>query len=342
MSRQAVLAGLGGWLPPKVVDNHELAERIDTTDEWIRSRTGIGQRRVIEPGTATVDMAIAAGRRALISASMDPTAPGSGGPTVDAVVLATATPDQQCPASAPQVASGLGLGTVAAFDVNAVCTGFVYALATGSGLISAGVAERVLVIGADAFTTLVHPADRSTVPIFGDGAGAMVLRSGDGDEPGAVGPYDLHSDGELAELLIVPAGGSKQRSSDNVEDHYLTMHGPAVFRQASARMSESARVVLDQAGLTVSDVDRFVGHQANIRILNAVAKQLGLATDSLVVNIDKVGNTSAASIPLALVDACADETVLPGDRVLLSAFGAGLSWGSTLLRWPNLAVAALD
>lgn len=339
MSRQAVLAGLGGWLPPRVVDNHELAQRIDTSDEWIRSRTGIGARRVLEPGTATVDMAVAAGRRALRSASLDP---ADGAETVDTVVLATATPDQQCPASAPQVASALGLGTAAAFDVNAVCTGFIYALATAAGLISGGVSQRVLVIGADAFTTLIGPTDRSTLPIFGDGAGAMVLRAGEPDEVGALGPFDLHSDGEHADLLIVPAGGSKQRNSDNESDYYLSMRGPAVFRQASARMSESARTVLDEAGLAVADVDRFVGHQANIRILNSVAKNLGLASDSLVVNIDKVGNTSAASIPLALVDACAEETVIAGDRVMLSAFGAGLSWGATLLRWPDLTVTAVD
>lgn len=339
MSRQAVLAGLGGWLPPRVVDNHELAQRIDTSDEWIRNRTGIGARRVLEPGTATVDMAVAAGRRALRSASLDP---ADGGDTVDAVVLATATPDQQCPASAPQVASALGLGTAAAFDVNAVCTGFVYALATAAGLISGSVSQRVLVIGADAFTTLVGPTDRSTLPIFGDGAGAMVLRAGESGEQGALGPFDLHSDGEYADLLIVPAGGSKQRVSENQSDYYLSMRGPAVFRQASARMSESARTVLDEAGWAVADVDRFVGHQANIRILNSVAKNLGMASDSLVVNIDKVGNTSAASIPLALVDACAEQSVISGDRVLLSAFGAGLSWGSTLLRWPEITVTAVD
>lgn len=336
MSSQAVLAGLGGWLPPKSVDNHEIAERLDTTDEWIRSRTGIHERHVLEPGMSTVDMAVGAGAAALRSAS---TAAATTEQTADAVVLATTTPDQQCPASAPQVASGLGLGHAAAFDINAVCSGFVYALATGAGLISAGAATRVLVIGADAFTTIVNPTDRGTVPIFGDGAGAVLLRAGSADEPGALGPFDLHSDGELADLLVIPAGGAKQRTSDNPDDYFLSMQGPAVFRQASARMAESSRSVLDKAGWAVADVDRFVGHQANIRILGAVAKHLGLAADSLVANIDRVGNTSAASIPLALVDACVDGTVLAGDRVLLSAFGAGLSWGSTLLRWPELTVS---
>lgn len=323
----AVLAGLGGWLPPRVVDNDELSTRLDTSDEWIRTRTGIRRRHVVDPGMSTVDMAVEAGARALRSAGSD---------EVDAVVLATATPDQLCPASAPQVASRLGLGNVAAFDVNAVCSGFVYALATAAGLVSGGVARRVLLIGADAFTTLLDPDDRTTVPIFGDGAGAVVLRAGTPGELGAVGPFDLHSDGDHADLLIVPAGGSRQKTSDNPADHFFSMRGPAVFRQATARMAESSRTVLDKAGWTVGEVDRFIGHQANIRILQATAKHLGLPADSLVVNIEHTGNTSAASIPLAMVDAARDGTVRAGDRVLLSAFGAGLTWGSAVLRWPDV------
>lgn len=331
-SGAAVLTGLGAWVPPRIVDNHELTEILDTSDEWIRTRTGIRERRVLDPDMSTVDMAVAAGERALESASA-----GRGqAPEIDAVVLATSTPDQVCPASAPQVASRLGLGAVAAFDINAVCTGFVYALATAAGLIAAGVSRGVLLVGADAFTRLLDPVDRGTVPIFGDGAAAVVLREGSGDEQGAIGPFDLHSDGDQADLLIVPAGGAKQRQAEEPRDQFLTMHGTAVFRQANARMVESSKAVLRSAGWTVSDVDRFIGHQANVRILNAVAKHLGLAADSLVVNIDRVGNTSAASIPLAMADASADGCLLPGDRVLLSAFGAGLTWGSTLLRWPEL------
>ncbi|WP_158888580.1 beta-ketoacyl-ACP synthase III [Amycolatopsis anabasis] len=325
----AVLAGLGAWLPPRVVDNEELTRRLDTSDEWIRTRTGIHERRVVDPGVSTVDMAIAAGRKALRSA---------GSERADALVLATATPDHPCPASAPQVASGLGLSGIAAFDVNAVCSGFVYALATAAGLIAGGVAERVLVVGSDAFTTLLDPADRTTVPIFGDGAGAVVLRAGSPDERGALGPFDLHSEGELAELLVVPAGGAKQRVSDEPRDHFLVMRGTAVFRQANARMAESSLAVLDRAGMKVDEIDRFVGHQANIRILKAVARQLGLPEDRLVVNIERVGNTSAASIPLALADAAGDGSLRAGHRVLLSAFGAGLTWGSTLLTWPDVTV----
>ncbi|MGW4588176.1 beta-ketoacyl-ACP synthase III [Amycolatopsis thermoflava] len=323
----AVLAGLGAWLPPRVVDNDDLARHLNTSDEWIRARTGIGERRIADPDMSTVDMAIAAGRNALRSAGSD---------AIDAVVLATATPDYLCPASAPQVASGLGLSGVAAFDVNAVCSGFIYALATAAGMIAGGVAGRVLVVGADAFSRYCDPADRTTVPIFGDGAGAVVLRAGTADEPGALGPFDLHSEGENAGLLIVPAGGAKQRQSADPHDHYLTMQGTAVFRHACARMAESARAVLERSGLGVGDVDRFVGHQANIRILQATAKQLGMPNDRVVANIERVGNTSAASIPLALADACDDGELQPGHRVLLTAFGAGLTWGSTLLTWPDV------
>jgi 3-oxoacyl-[acyl-carrier-protein] synthase-3 len=323
----AVLSGLGAWLPPRVVGNHELSQRLDTSDEWIRARTGIGSRRVVDPGVSTVDMAVEAGRRAMASAGLE---------SVDALLLATSTPDQPCPASAPQVATALGLNGVAALDVNAVCSGFIYALATGSGLLAAEVASTVLVIGSDAFTTLIDPDDRGTVPIFGDGAGAVVLRTGRPDERGALGPFDLHSDGELADLLWVEAGGSKRRQSANPGDYFLSMQGTAVFRHACARMAESSRAVLEKAGWVVSDVDRFVGHQANIRILQATAKQLGLPVDAVVSNIEGTGNTSAASIPLALNDACLDGTLATGHRVLLSAFGAGLTWGSTVMSWPDV------
>lgn len=323
----AVLAGLGAWLPPRVVDNEELAQRIDTTNEWIHARTGIRERRVAGDETSTIDMAVEAGRKTLRSADST---------SVDALVLATATADQVCPASAPQVAAKLGLHGVAAFDVNAVCSGFVYALASGAGLIGGGIAGRVMVIGADKFTVLLDQEDRATVPIFGDGAGAVMLRAGSPDEPGAFGPFDLHSAGEYAELLQVPAGGARQRFSSNPKDYFLSMQGSAVFRHAAAKMAASSREVLEQAELKIDAVDRFVGHQANVRILRAAAKQLGLAEEHLVVNIERVGNTSAASIPLALTDASRDGQLHAGQRVLLSAFGAGLTWGSTVLTWPNI------
>lgn len=328
--RAAVLTGLGSWLPPTVVTNHDLSARLATTDEWIRTRTGIRQRHVIDPGTSTAVLAVEAGGRAMKSAGRD---------DVDAVVLATTTPDRPCPATAPEVASRLGLTGVPAFDVGAVCAGFVYALATGAGLIGAGIADRVLVIGADSYSTILDPNDRTTVAIFGDGAGAVVLAAGEADEPGALGHFDLGSDGDNAELIMIPAGGSRQRASGRAaraSEHYFTMQGKAVFRHAVERMAESARLALAGAGWSVADVDRFVCHQANSRILAALVERLGLSADRAPANIDRVGNTAAASIPLLLADASAGGALRPGDRVLITSFGGGLAWGSTTLRWPEI------
>lgn len=326
----AVVCGLGTWVPPRVVPNAEIAARLDTSDEWILARTGIRERHVVDPGMSTSDLAVEAGQRALKSADTD---------RIDALVLATTTPDRPCPATAPDVAHRLGLDRCAAFDVNAVCTGFLYGLASGAGLIAAGVAEQVLVIGADTFTTIIDPDCRATAAIFGDGAGAVVLRAGGAHEPGALGPFDLGSDGQDADLIMVPAGGSRQRSTRDPAEpgaEYFTMAGKAVFRKAIFQMAGSAQTVLRKAGLGLRDIDRFVIHQANARILNGVADMLGQPVGKFVRNIDQVGNTAAASVPLALDAACASGELRPGQRVLLGAFGGGLTWGSTVLRWPEL------
>ncbi|MFC6063213.1 beta-ketoacyl-ACP synthase III [Streptomyces ochraceiscleroticus] len=345
--RAAVLCGLGGALPATAVPNSALAAELDTTDEWIRTRTGIRQRFVIAPGEATSDLAVAAGRRALESARRtahgDRETRGGGpgkdaAPDVDLVVLATSTPDHPCPATAPAVARRLGLTGVAAFDIGAVCTGFVYALATAASMITAGAARRALVIGADTFSTILDPADRTTRAIFGDGAGAVVLRAGDQAEPGALLGFDLGSDGAGEELITVPAGGSRQRSTATPppeRDRYFTMQGRAVFNEAVLSMSKSAETLLARIGWRGADLDRVVAHQANVRILRAVADQLGLPEDRLVINLVRVGNTVAGSIPLALADAAADGTLRPGDKVLLTGFGGGLTWGSAALRWPS-------
>jgi 3-oxoacyl-[acyl-carrier-protein] synthase-3 len=332
MSRAAVLTGLGAWAPPTVVTNDELASCLDTDDEWIRTRTGIRQRRVIAPGEATSDLAVEAGRRALKSA---------GTSAADAVVLATSTPDRLCPATAPQVASRLDLGTVPAFDVAAVCSGFVYALAVGAGLIATATADSVLVIGADTFSTVLAPSDRATRAVFGDGAGAVLLRAGSSEQDGALLDLHLGSDGSRSELIEIPGGGSRQRSTGlptGLEDTYLTMRGQAVFAQAVHRMSESVRETGARAGWPPDTVDRFVLHQANVRILTATAKRLGLPVERFVTNIDRLGNTVAASIPLALADGVASGELLPGHRVVLCGFGAGLTWGSVALVWPQLNV----
>ncbi|MER8221531.1 beta-ketoacyl-ACP synthase III [Streptomyces sp. NPDC094143] len=340
MAMAAVLMGLGGYLPPKVVTNEDLSATLDTTDEWITTRTGIKRRHVVDGGLSTGDLAVEAGARALKSA---------GHTTVDAVVVATTSPDRLCPAVAPEVADRLGLGPVAAFDLTSACSGFVYGLATAAGLIASEAADTVLFIGAEAFTTLVNPADRTTAPIFGDGAGAVVLRRGEPGETGALGPFDLGSDGARADLLAIPAGGSRQRSADGGPAHdvvpeadwYLRMAGRPLYQQAVERMSRSARAALDKAGWTVADVDWFVGHQANVRIVRAVAEELSMPEERTAVNIDRVGNTLAASIPLLLNHLAADGALKPGARILLSAFGAGLSWGSTVLEWPDLSVESV-
>ena len=333
MTRAAVVGGIGGYLPGRVVTNAELAEHLDTTDEWIRSRTGIAQRHIVAENEATSDLAIRAGRAALDSAGTD---------SADVVVVATATPDHSCPATAPAVAAGLGLPDVAAFDVGAVCTGFVYALAVANGLIVSGTYDTALVIGADCFSTITDPADRTTRAIFGDGAGALLLRSGSRSDDGALLGFDLGSDGSRKDHIVVPAGGSRQRSSAVTaadEDFFFLMKGNAVFMQAVLNMAGSSRAVLKEADWQLDDVRHLVAHQANSRILDATAVELGLPVDRVVSNIAGVGNTVAASVPLALRDAADAGRLRAGDRVLLTAFGGGLTWGSAALTWPALPPA---
>lgn len=331
----AALIGLGSYLPPRRVTNEQLAERLDTTDEWITTRTGIRSRHWADTGTSTSDLAVEAGHRALKSAGLD-AAPGA----VDAVVLATTTPDHPCPATAPEVAARLGLGPVAAYDLGAVCSGFVYALATASAQITAGQAGRVLVIGAETYSTLLDPADRTTSVIFGDGAGAVVLEAArTAGAPGTVLGADLGSDGSRPELICVPGGGSRQRANPDrpeLDNPYFTMQGKEVFTAAVTRMAQSAAALSQRVGWRTEDIDHLVGHQANLRILRSVARQLGLPEERAVINLDRVGNTSAASIPLALADASARGRLTPNDKVLLTAFGGGLTWGSVALTWPDL------
>lgn len=333
MNRAAVLCGLGTWLPPRVVTNTELADRYHTSDEWIRSRTGIRQRHVADPDTPTSELAVEAGSRALKSAGIG---------TVDAVVLATTTPDRRCPATAPLVAARLGLDAAPAFDIAAVCTGFIYGLAAGAGLVTAGVAEQILVIGADTFSTILDPDDRATTAIFGDGAGAVVLRAGSSAEEGALGPFDLGSNGTGEDLIMIRTGGSREplhTVAAEAADPYFRMHGKAVFFNAVEKMADSARAVLGRTGWPGGQPDVVVAHQANQRIVHALADQLGVARERCVVNLDRVGNTVAASIPLALADGVASGSVRAGDRVLMTAFGGGLTWGSCAVRWPSVTPA---
>jgi 3-oxoacyl-[acyl-carrier-protein] synthase III len=325
-----VLTGAGASLPARLVTNDDLAARMDTSDEWIRTRTGIRARRWVEAGYSTSDLAVDAGRRALLSAGIE---------AVDALILATTTPDRPCPATAPEVASRLGLTGIAAHDVAAVCTGFLYGLADAVGLIMSGCAGSVLLIAAETFSTILDPADRTTAVIFGDGAGAVVLTAGDPDSPGSVGPCVLGSDGGMSDLIQVPAGGSRQRSSGveaSRQGHYFHMQGKEVFRHAVDRMAAASQEALRRAGLAREDVDLLVPHQANLRILDAVARRLGFEPGSVLSNMESVGNTAGASIPLLLAQAGADGRIKAGDRLLLTAFGGGLTWGAATIGWPDI------
>ncbi|WP_369356790.1 beta-ketoacyl-ACP synthase III [Streptomyces sp. cg2] len=331
--RAAVLAGLGAALPQRVVDNADISQFIDTDDRWIRSRTGITSRHWVRKGTATGDLAVEAGSAALKSA---------GSCTVDMLILATSTPNNTMPATAPEVAHRLGLGNIPAFDVSVACAGFIYGLANGAHAIVSGFVDRALVIGADIWSNRLDYADRATAILFGDGAGAAVLRSGSEAENGVFREFDLGSDGSLKDLAVLADGGSRQRASEYAPRHgedCLAMQGKGIFVHAVNRMSESSRDLLKKVGWEAEDVGWVVAHQANARILNTVADVLGVDRERLIIHLDRVGNTSAASIPLALTDAASSGRLASGDRVLLTAFGGGLSWGSAVVRWPDIEVS---
>ncbi|HEX3787401.1 MAG TPA: beta-ketoacyl-ACP synthase III [Pseudonocardiaceae bacterium] len=325
-----VVLGAGASLPPRVVGNEELSSSLDTSDEWIRTRTGIRTRRWVDHGVATSDLAVDAGARALRSAGLT---------EVDAVIVATTTPDRLCPATAPEVAARLGLIGVPAHDVAAVCTGFLYGLANAVGLIASRAARTVLLIAAETFSTIIDPADRGTAVIFGDGAGAVVLGAGEPGDLGEVGPCVLGSDGSQADLIEIPAGGSRQRSTGQpaaAADHYFRMRGREVFRLAVERMSSASDEAVRRLGIGYGDIDLFVPHQANQRISGAVAKRLELDQDKVLSNVETVGNTAAASIPILLAEASADGRLKAGQRLLLVAFGGGLTWGAATMLWPEI------
>lgn len=326
----AVIIGIGACLPPRVVDNDTVIARggLYTDDTWIRDRTGIAHRRHADPGTSTGDLAVGAGRAALLSA---------GGHRPEMLLLATSTPDHPCPATAPAVAHQLGLGTIPAFDVSAVCSGFLYTLATATALIRSAMYSTVLVIAAETYTSIVNPADRETAPIFGDGAAAVLLAPGSPDEPGAVTAVDLGADGSGSRLITVPYGGSRHPHHlppPDPDAHYFHMQGRTVYAHAVRRMTQSAGGALRQAGWAPESVRAFVGHQANQRILDSVGDRLGIPPAHRFGNIGELGNTAAASIPLVLADPSVHQAVAPGARSLLTAFGGGLTWASATLNWP--------
>jgi 3-oxoacyl-[acyl-carrier-protein] synthase-3 len=321
---RSIVAGVGGYLPARVVDNHELASRLDTSDAWIRERTGITRRHIAAEDELTSDLAVEAARRALARAGLAPAA-------VEAIVLATSTPDHTFPATATAVQRKLGAPIGIALDVQAVCAGFPYALAVADGFLRLGHARTALVIGAETFSRLLDWTDRSTAVLFGDGAGALVLRA----ERSASTLADrgllatkLSADGRHYGDLYVDGGPSATRTTG-----HLRMNGREVFRHAVARLSDSVLAVLAETGFTVADLDLLVPHQANLRIIDAVAKRLGLPPERTVVTVDRHANTSAASIPLALDAALAAGRLAPGRLVAVNALGGGFAWGAALLRW---------
>lgn len=322
--RRSVVAGCGGYLPENILTNDDLARRIDTSDEWIRSRSGIAMRHIAAEGEMTSHLAFAAGKSALEDA-------GVAVEDLDLIVLATSTPDETFPATATVVQSLLGAGNAMAFDIQAVCSGFVYALATADNFVKAGQVDTALVIGAETFSRILDWQDRGTCVLFGDGAGAVVLKAGTGQgttaDRGVLSTH-LHSDGGLHDLLYVDGGPS---STGKIG--FLRMEGKEVFRHAVVKMAEVTVEALKANDLQASDIDWFVPHQANKRIIDGTAKKLGINGDRVIVTIDTHANTSAASIPLALWVASRDGRIKRDDLVLIEALGGGMTWGSGLVRW---------
>lgn len=322
MIRRSCIVGCGSYLPAQVLTNKDLEARVDTSDEWITQRTGIKQRHIAAEGEFTSDLALAAARRALAAAGMPAQA-------LDLIVLATTTPDHTFPATATKVQAALGMTSGLAFDVQAVCSGFVYALAVADNFIRLGQARNALVIGAETFSRLLDWNDRTTCVLFGDGAGAVVLQgiegAGNSRDRGVLSTH-LHSDGRHYDLLWVDGGVAAGRTG------FVKMNGQEVFRQAVTRLSQVIDEALTFNGITPEEVDWLVPHQANRRIIDAAARKLKLETEKVVLTVDKHGNTSAASIPLALTAAVEDGRIKQGDLVLMEAMGGGFTWGAALVR----------
>ncbi|TAK41999.1 MAG: ketoacyl-ACP synthase III, partial [Betaproteobacteria bacterium] len=313
----ARIIGTGSYLPPRVVRNEEFAQRLDTSDAWIRERTGIVERRIAEASQSSSDLALEASRAALAAARLQPS-------DIDLIIVATSTPDFIFPSTACLLQAKLGVKGCPAFDVQAVCSGFVYALAMADGFIRAGTAQRALIVGAEVFSRIMDWNDRATCVLFGDGAGAVVLAR---DSAPGIHASALHADGSYAGALSVPGNVSGGRITGSP---YLQMQGNQVFKVAVKVLDEVAREVLAAAGMTIDDVDWLIPHQANVRILDATARRLGLPLERLVVTVDHHGNTSAASVPLALDESVRAGRVRTGQRVLMQGVGGGFTWGAVL------------
>ena len=318
------IMGIGASLPDNIVTNDDLAKRVDTSDEWIRERTGIRQRYIVTEGQKTSDLALAASRAALMDAGMDAN-------ELDLIICCTTTPDETFPSTATTIQAKLGMAHGAAFDLQAVCSGFIYGLSVADNMIRGGQARTVLLIGAESMSRLLDWNDRTTCVLFGDGAGAVVLQAhdgvGDNTDKGVLNTR-LFSDGRLHDMLYVDGGPSSTRTTG-----YLRMQGREVFRHAVTNISAAITASVAAAGLTIADIDWFVPHQANQRILDGTAKKLGIPPEKVISTVAVHGNTSAASVPLALETAVRDGRVKTGDLVMLEAMGGGFTWGSALIRW---------
>lgn len=322
MARRSFILGTGSYLPERVLTNVDLARMVDTSDAWIQERTGIRQRHIAADGELTSDIATAAARRALDAAGLTPA-------DIDLIILATTTPDRTFPASATAVQAKLGVTRGAAFDVQAVCSGFLFALATADSMLKQGLFTRALVIGAETFTRIIDWSDRGTCVLFGDGGGAVVIEVRDGEfavDEGII-THHIRTDGSKSDLLYVDGGVSSTGTIGHVR-----MEGNRVFKHAVANISAAIEAVLEETGLTSADIDWFVPHQANKRILDGVAKKLNIPEDKVVITVDQHANTSAASIPLALDHAVRTGRAKPGDLILSEAMGGGFSWGASLFR----------
>ena len=320
------ITGLGCKVPDRVVTNDELSQHVDTSDEWIVERTGIRERRIAAPEEALSDLALPASRVALEQAGLE-------GKDIDLIIVATVTPDMAFPSTGAILADQLGATDAAAYDLSAGCTGFMYALAQGYGMLAGGLAKRALVIGGGVLSKILDWSDRSTLVLFGDGAGAVVLEAA--SEQGFLG-FELGADGGGGSSLWLPGSGS--RTFDDPE-RFVKMNGREVFKFATRILVQSAEDLLARCEVTIDDVDLYIPHQANVRIIEHATRKLGVPSDRVVINVDRYGNTSSGSIPLALADALADGRLRPGQLVLMTGMGAGLTWGSALMRWTMEAAA---
>jgi 3-oxoacyl-[acyl-carrier-protein] synthase-3 len=324
--RSSRITGCGRYCPQRVLTNFDLAEMVDTSDEWIRTRTGIRERRIAAEGEACSDLATRAAEEALEMAGVEPA-------DLDAIIVATVTGDMQFPATATLVQDRLGATGAVAFDVGAACSGFIYAVNSAQALVASGQMDRVLVIGAEMLSRFVDWEDRATCVLFGDGAGAAVLEPCDPGD-GILSTY-MKSDGSLAELLCIPGGGSRNPLTERSHlerDHFIKMKGDGVFKHAIRAMTEATHKVVGEAGVTLDDVALIVPHQANVRIIDAVVERLGVESERVVMNLDRYGNTSSATIPIAYDEVVREGRVRPGDLVVFVGFGGGFTWGSLIFR----------